>query len=278
MNYFFDSDRHPVRRRFTLIELLVVVAILAILAGLLLPSLHKTKEAGKRIFCINNLKNFYIAFSAYAEQNNGVIVPLSAPCGSETAGWQHLLGMAVNVESDLSVPSMPGMIVPYPRNFVGCNEKYGLSFLMCPNGFFSYFNKGQTSKMSHYGLFRHGRLYGHQGWADSGQYLMQKVKRPSAKGAGGDFGFHNYGYLPGCLRFGLGFDWDSQPTNTAYVRVFYNNIMQAQRANGRHDGSNNVLYFDGHAVSMDLKESIDYGYSLNGKSWGVDKNSLWKPY
>lgn len=62
------------RRQFKLIELLIVIAVIAILAGLLLPTMAHARDKAKSINCVSNIKQLGIALQSYASDNRDCLV------------------------------------------------------------------------------------------------------------------------------------------------------------------------------------------------------------
>jgi prepilin-type N-terminal cleavage/methylation domain-containing protein len=55
----------PLHKAFTLIELLVVITVIALLLGILLPSLRKARRQGQLVVCASNLHNVGLAIHTY---------------------------------------------------------------------------------------------------------------------------------------------------------------------------------------------------------------------
>ena len=94
----------PCSRGFTLIELLTVIAVIAILAAILIPSVSKVRERARETSKLSNYRQFFIANTMYAADHDGFSVttvdkrrpewrttPYVANPGNSAPHWTWLL-------------------------------------------------------------------------------------------------------------------------------------------------------------------------------------------
>ncbi len=87
-------------RGFTLVEMLVVISIIAILAGLLLPTLSSSMAKSKELHCINNVGQHAKAVIQLASQNRGRLIAPD-PTGQWMLTLDRLLGLGQRTEARL---------------------------------------------------------------------------------------------------------------------------------------------------------------------------------
>ena len=91
---------------FTLIELLVVIAIIAILAGMLLPSLARAKSKGLRISCTSNLHQVSIGLKLWADDHEGKYPWLLTPSQGGGLGVSATWAQLIPLSNELVTPKV----------------------------------------------------------------------------------------------------------------------------------------------------------------------------
>ena len=220
---------------FTLIELLVVIAIIAILAAILLPALNSARERGRAASCLSNYKTVSTWNSMYLGENDDQLPPDSinmAPHGKPVAWLSYLL--AAN-NSGMEIVKCPSFVNDYndrraciasadtiKKNFETGYDDWGSAVTV-----YSQMGRNWYLTDSSYSLKLGGK--------------MTRVKR-----------------VAGTLLFADSYQTNSTRSTGWHIiaQVYTDNAYNGQ-LDGRHGGSVNCSYLDGHAESVKTSAGAD---------------------
>ena len=219
------------KRSFTLIELLVVIAIIAILAGMQLPALNKSREQGIKTQCLNMKKQTVLSLLSYSDDQQGaMIIPR--------------LGVV-----------MPHLgITTYAEYLINLKYLGDPKLLQCPRVEKEYIsyppNRGMEYKIYLFSVF--GLRSGYSAiFKDVGNdefYGVHRVKSPTSFVLVTDTMYHST-------------QKDHKTSYTLYSQNSGNHVLAFW-----HGGTNTIGFLDGHASSM---KPIDVANVKDENSFGA---------
>lgn len=110
-----DTGWQKIRHGFTLVEMLVVVAIIAILASLMMPTLHSSLGYARSLKCSNALKQLATSMFLYAGDNNSILAQQIGAAPAYTPYWNKLIVDKGYVsQSAFYCPDMPNNTFGWP--------------------------------------------------------------------------------------------------------------------------------------------------------------------
>jgi prepilin-type N-terminal cleavage/methylation domain-containing protein len=113
---------------FTLIELLVVIAVIALLVGILLPSLAGARDAARTVKCLSNQKQLITAWTLYAGDFKDRAMPLAYWSIADIGSGQQVFWWGTHGTSTTPPDYDKGFLAPYLASSL-----HNGSVFECPN-------------------------------------------------------------------------------------------------------------------------------------------------
>lgn len=120
-------------RGFTLIEVLVVISVIALMIGILLPSLGAAREAGRAVACQAHLRGVLLGLSAYELDHAGWLAGPNSSGSDLQQGKPYRAGASTPVQDWDYVSPILGDELNLPTDNLAKFQEICMTKLRCPS-------------------------------------------------------------------------------------------------------------------------------------------------